>query len=670
MLLSQAFASQSVTLSWNPSPDSDLVGYRIKYGTSSGSYSQTIEVGNITTAIVPDLSEGNTYFFAVTALNTAALESVPSNEVTVTITANQPPTVNMTSPANGASVIAPATVTLSANASDSDGTISRVEFYDGTTKIGEDATSPYTYNFTAASAGTHSFSARAIDSQGASTQSTAVSFTVGMNQAPAVTMTSPANGSSVVAPATITLAANASDIDGTVSRVEFYAGTTKIGEDTTSPYTYDCPLTAAGTYSFTARAFDNLGATAQSAAVNLTVTLPPPVVKNPEIPTVSYTAGTGVQLTVTGTAGQTQSIYASSDLKTWTLLSSTSNVTGTVSVSDPAAANLNQRFYRVSDGSLTSEPVGFNKLRIAGRTGSQTVAYSYLAIDLVNPTSYQGTVTSRGAQSIVDAQADWTDNQFNGASGEFYLEIVSGSMAGLTTDILATNAATKTLTTDDDLSTVLSGGEKFKIRKHRTIGDVFGKNNEVNLRGNTTASASDEVRIFNPVTQAFLVHYYNTGVSGWRSSTNATVDTSSTKLYVDQGVSICRKIVGDLTLVVTGAVKTGPTVVPIGANSNLVANMYPAGSLTLGNSGLYTGNALTGLAGAGKLSNADEVQIWNGTAFRRYFYKTGGTGGIGWRDSANLKTDASGIQLPIGSSIYVVRKRGRAAFNWKMGQPF
>jgi hypothetical protein len=571
-----AFALQSVTLAWDPSPEPNLAGYRLKYGTSSGSYTQTLEIGNTTTATVPNLSEGGTYFFVVTAVNSSSLESIPSNEVSFTIAANQPP---------------------------------------------------------------------------------------------AITMTSPGTGASAITPAIITLAATANDSDGTVVRVEFYSGTTKVGEDGSSPFSYDCTVASPGTYSFTARAFDDEGASAQSSPVTLTATQPPVEASKPEIASVTYSAAGGAQLTVTGTPGQSQSVFVSSDLKTWTLLASVVNSTGTLSVNDPSAANLNQRFYRVTDATSTSDTVGFTKLRIAGRTGRQTAAYSYLGINLVNPTSYQGTVSSKAPQSIVDAQADWTDDQFNGANGEFYLEIVSGPMAGLTTDILATNGATKTLTTDDDLSSMLSGGEQFKIRKHRTMGDVFGKNNEAKIKAGTTVSLSDEVRLFNPVTQSFLVHYYNTDVSGWRSSTDATTDTSDTKLYADQGVSICRKATGDVTLVVTGAVKTGQTIVPIGVNSNLCANLYPAGMMTLGNSGLYTGNTTTGLAGAAKLSNADEVQIWNGSTFRRYFYKTG-TGGIGWRDSANLKADASGTQIPAGSAVYVVRKKGRAAFNWKMRQPF
>lgn len=576
-LLPSAFALKSVTLAWDPSPTTDLSGYRIKYGTSSGSYNQTIDVGNATTATVPNLSEGGTYFFAVIALGSSAIESLPSNEVSLTVAVNQPPTVNITNPADGTNAVSPVTITLGAAAADSDGTISRVEFYNGSTKL---------------------------------------------------------------------------------------------GEDTTSPYSYAYAVNAAGTYTFKARAFDNAGASAESVAVTVTVTAPPPASSPTAISTVSYVAGTGVQLTVSGTPGQSQSIFASSDLKTWTLLSTAVNSTGTLSLNDSGAANLNQRFYRVTDGTTTSEPVGFSKLRIAGLTGSQTSTYSYLGINLVNPTSYQGAVTSRGTESITDSGANWTDNQFNGANGEFYLEITSGPAAGTTTDILSTSAATKTLTLDDDLSSLLAGGEQYRIRKHRTIDDVFGKNNAAKLKSSTTVSSSDEVRLFNPVTQAFLVYYYNSTVSGWRSSTSATADASSTKLYMDQGVAIRRRAAGDITLVVTGAVKTGPTIIPIGVNSNLCANMYPAGTLTLGNCGLYTGNAATGLMGAGKVGNADEVQIWTGSAFRRYFYKTSGTGGVGWRASDSLSSDARNLQIPIGSSIYVVRKRGRLPFNWNLQQPF
>ncbi len=91
---------------------------------------------------------------------------------------NQLPTVTITAPSNGTSFTQGDTVSITANASDSDGTISKVEFYQGTTKLGEDTTSPYTYNWANASVGTYSITAKATDDKNGSTTSSAVSVSV------------------------------------------------------------------------------------------------------------------------------------------------------------------------------------------------------------------------------------------------------------------------------------------------------------------------------------------------------------------------------------------------------------------------------------------------------------------------------------------------------------
>src|SRR5919106_1130440 len=66
-------------------------------------------------------------------------------------------------------------------------------------------------------------------------------------------------------PATITVSATATDTDGTVASVEFRAGTTVIGTDTTSPYSVSWSNVPAGTYTLTAIARDDAGATTTSA---------------------------------------------------------------------------------------------------------------------------------------------------------------------------------------------------------------------------------------------------------------------------------------------------------------------------------------------------------------------------------------------------------------------
>ena len=195
---------------------------------------------------------------------------------------NQSPTVTLTAPANGATYAAPATITMTATASDADGSIARVEFYQGANKLGEDTTSPYTWtasNVPAASyTGAYAFTARAIDNAGAAATSNSVGVTVGGstgNSAPTVSLTTPVNGANYAAYAPITLTATASDSNGYIVRVEYYQGANKLGEAYTAPYTLTLPSVPpgnyTGTYGFTARAVDNAGATATSSVAGVTV---------------------------------------------------------------------------------------------------------------------------------------------------------------------------------------------------------------------------------------------------------------------------------------------------------------------------------------------------------------------------------------------------------------
>jgi len=76
----------SVNLAWNASPSSNVAGYIVAYGQSSGSYAANIDVGNVTTYTVPGLQEGSKYYFAAKVYNSArTLQSAYSNEVNLTI---------------------------------------------------------------------------------------------------------------------------------------------------------------------------------------------------------------------------------------------------------------------------------------------------------------------------------------------------------------------------------------------------------------------------------------------------------------------------------------------------------------------------------------------------------------------------------------------------------
>ncbi len=332
---------------------------------------------------------------------------------------NQTPSVTLTSPASGTNVLAPATISLTSTASDADGTVTKVEFFSNSTKLGEDTSSPYDFTWSNVAAGSYSLTARATDNAGAVTTSAAhtvtvqapgggggtgltavyfdnidftgasisrtdatvdfdwgdgspdaaigadsfsarwtgqvevpatgtwsftttsddgirlwvngvqlinawvnqgptsysgsIALTAGQrydlkleyfesgggamarlawsgpgqasqviprqylaptsgaptNAAPTVALTAPANGAT--APGSFAINATAADSDGTIAKVEFFAGATRLGEDTSAPYTYTWNNVAAGTYSLTAKATDNAGASTTSTAVSVTV---------------------------------------------------------------------------------------------------------------------------------------------------------------------------------------------------------------------------------------------------------------------------------------------------------------------------------------------------------------------------------------------------------------
>ena len=85
LFVSNAYAGQ-VTLAWDPVSAPSLSGYRLHYGQKSGSYSSQLDAGTQTTYTVPGLTDGQTYYFAVTAYD-ADEESAFSNEVSATIPA-------------------------------------------------------------------------------------------------------------------------------------------------------------------------------------------------------------------------------------------------------------------------------------------------------------------------------------------------------------------------------------------------------------------------------------------------------------------------------------------------------------------------------------------------------------------------------------------------------
>ena len=107
---------------------------------------------------------------------------------------------------------------------------------------------------------------------GTSTAANLAVTSTGGNLAPTVSITSPSVGALFTAPANVVITADAADADGTVTKVEFYRGSTKIGEDTTAPYAITWANAPAGTFNLRARATDNRGTKVWSTYLQIRVT--------------------------------------------------------------------------------------------------------------------------------------------------------------------------------------------------------------------------------------------------------------------------------------------------------------------------------------------------------------------------------------------------------------
>lgn len=188
---------------------------------------------------------------------------------------NVNPTATITSSVS--SVTAPASFTLNAKGTDSDGTISKIEISLKGNVLTACNTANCTHNLIDYTAGTYVFTANVTDDKGGvGTASVTVEVKESTNpddpnQAPTVAI-STSDQTTLISPASFTLSADAKDSDGTVSQVQIFVNGQSGSIDKTSPYNFSFTNKLAGTYSIKAVATDNSGVkSAQSNEVIFTV---------------------------------------------------------------------------------------------------------------------------------------------------------------------------------------------------------------------------------------------------------------------------------------------------------------------------------------------------------------------------------------------------------------
>ena len=235
---------------------------------------------------IPDLAPG-TYKIRVKAIDDQD-GSTLSEVITITIVEpdtkeNVPPTVTLNTPIDGETKVEGQTIRIRAEASDSDGEVVKVEFYNGTTLLGEDSNSPFRYFWEDPPIGTHDITVVAVDDDGAKTTSSVSTVTVepevgdpgsGTNELPVVNIVNPIDGASFVAGEVVIVTAVASDADGKVVKVEFMVEEVKVGEDVTNTFQLEIPDLAPGTYKIRVKAIDDQDGSTLSEVITITIVEP------------------------------------------------------------------------------------------------------------------------------------------------------------------------------------------------------------------------------------------------------------------------------------------------------------------------------------------------------------------------------------------------------------
>ncbi len=154
----------ALLLSANPSLSGNPIGLEVLMEQSAVGITTTDACGGVAAGAIPNNTAGWGRIDALAAYNAATAPDTP-------------PTVALTSPADGAVFTAPGSIPLVATASD-DGVVARVDFYAGGTRIATDVAPPFTATWTGVAPGSYELTAVATDDQGVSTTSAPVSITV------------------------------------------------------------------------------------------------------------------------------------------------------------------------------------------------------------------------------------------------------------------------------------------------------------------------------------------------------------------------------------------------------------------------------------------------------------------------------------------------------------
>lgn len=180
-----------------------------------------------------------------------------------------PPQVTITAPTDGQVVLAGSNNEITANASDSDGMVTQVEFFANNALLGVVTQAPYSVTWNATLIGANQLKAVATDNDN-NTSESVVNVNVSDKDL-VISLTSPSAGQTVGLGKNLALSADATSLTSGVKQVDFMVNGAVVATDTTAPYSANWTPAAIGQFTVSAQAVDLAGSTALSDAAAVTV---------------------------------------------------------------------------------------------------------------------------------------------------------------------------------------------------------------------------------------------------------------------------------------------------------------------------------------------------------------------------------------------------------------
>jgi photosystem II stability/assembly factor-like uncharacterized protein len=180
-------------------------------------------------------------------------------------------TINLLSTHKDSSLIAPDKIILSAEIIQNSFPIKKVEFFNGNELLGTDTLPPYQFEWKNIDPGNYEIYARVTDSLGNTAYSGKINIQVIASLLPEVAITAPENGEQFEYNSTIEIVADASDPDGQIINVEFFANDTKLGEKTDGTFSFTWENVTDGVYLITVKVTDNTNQSVTSNPVQVII---------------------------------------------------------------------------------------------------------------------------------------------------------------------------------------------------------------------------------------------------------------------------------------------------------------------------------------------------------------------------------------------------------------